>query len=263
MSQRVFCKGFTLVELLVVMTLILMLAAMSYPAYWKVKEHAYNVKCQQHLRGIGRAFAMYATECGSWFPPCHENKVAAKQKDVPWKMMLSIYMGGYNWEDYNKKRVPLHKAFTDPTRGYGEGNYMASLGQFAPVTATAKAETYQGESVKDYNQWLKEQSKLIPRPMNLHDFKYLAHAASVCCGIQPTLHCGYTSGSSQDDNPLQFARPEENRKATAGIEFRHSERANVLFMDGHVQEFVKKDTEAGRDLIDRFNKRYMIESAYH
>lgn len=63
-------KGFTLLELLVVMTIISTLAAILLPALGRAREAAKRVSCQSNLKQWGVIFKMYASEAnGGYWPP--------------------------------------------------------------------------------------------------------------------------------------------------------------------------------------------------
>lgn len=63
--------GFTLVELLVVMAIISILAAMLLPALTKAREQARSVSCRSNLKQIGLGFGMYQADYDEYFPSCN------------------------------------------------------------------------------------------------------------------------------------------------------------------------------------------------
>ncbi|MCE5340687.1 MAG: prepilin-type N-terminal cleavage/methylation domain-containing protein [Planctomycetaceae bacterium] len=67
LGQQTHKKGFTLVELLVVISIIAMLLAVLMPALSKAKKLAQGVVCAAHMRGIGTGMLAYVTEF-QYFP---------------------------------------------------------------------------------------------------------------------------------------------------------------------------------------------------
>ncbi len=71
-------RGFTLVELLVVISVIALLISILLPSLRKAREQAKQVKCAAHLSGFGRGFFGYAVEnndylCSGSFDPDVDN----------------------------------------------------------------------------------------------------------------------------------------------------------------------------------------------
>jgi prepilin-type N-terminal cleavage/methylation domain-containing protein/prepilin-type processing-associated H-X9-DG protein len=62
-------RGFTLVELLVVVSIIAVLIAILLPALAKAREQAKLIQCQSNERAIGQFFAMYGSDGSRFYPP--------------------------------------------------------------------------------------------------------------------------------------------------------------------------------------------------
>lgn len=61
-------RGFTLVELLVVISIIALLIALLLPALSAAREVARQTNCMSNLRQVGLAFQMYANDNNEWLP---------------------------------------------------------------------------------------------------------------------------------------------------------------------------------------------------
>ncbi len=67
-------KGFTLVELLVVISIIALLVSILMPALGKAREQAMSVKCKAHLKGLGVALLAHAGDNNHSMIPIIDNE---------------------------------------------------------------------------------------------------------------------------------------------------------------------------------------------
>jgi len=96
-TNRRLQRGFTLVELLVVIGIIAVLVAMLLPSLNKAKMAAMDVQCASQLRQIGTALQMYANDYGGFHPaPASFAYTSATSGTCPstWDGALWVYLGG-------------------------------------------------------------------------------------------------------------------------------------------------------------------------
>jgi prepilin-type N-terminal cleavage/methylation domain-containing protein/prepilin-type processing-associated H-X9-DG protein len=74
MSNRRTSRGFTLVELLVVIGIIALLISVLLPALGKARQQANLVQCQSNMRTIGQMISIYVAENNGWLPPSWSSK---------------------------------------------------------------------------------------------------------------------------------------------------------------------------------------------
>ena len=85
--------AFTLVELLVVITIIAILAALLLPTLSKAKQKAQGSSCLNNLRQLQFGWTMYASEFHDHLPLNHGGDAAGKSADIP------CWVAGQMWLD--------------------------------------------------------------------------------------------------------------------------------------------------------------------
>lgn len=238
--------GFSLVELLVVIGIIAVLIAILLPTLNRVREHANRIKCAANLRSIGQAMTMY-THQYRYYPGHTGGWVGGA---LIWPTRLRPFLGGEQ------------KVFHCPTRGpefeWDRSRQVSafSLGDYSTHATPAHS---------GYGYELGE-VMLIPGPGLWFSYAYNAHGTQFSWGAFGSVdrQRGLGAWIIGDDTryrelPVSRVRVPSEMIAVAdtsdvhqgshglGGAYKgypanlHSGGANVLFCDGHVQWYLKKE----------------------
>jgi prepilin-type processing-associated H-X9-DG protein/prepilin-type N-terminal cleavage/methylation domain-containing protein len=211
-------KGFTLVELLVVISVIGLLAALGIPAIKTAQDKAKQAACNSNLKQLGVALSAYLAENNGTFPGHH-----TMSGIIVWPHRLRPYLGNNHdlfWCPAEDRNAKWPVTYTSPTPH--SNPQLASYGY------------YQGETIfrpntrfsYGYNDWGTGQGGLgasVDDPANP-----LPRVTTI---VKPSQM--YAIGDTTSDEAWDTAiDPYNDREAPKG---RHGGGANMLFVDGHVE----------------------------
>ena len=122
-------ENFTLIELLIVITIIAILAAMLLPALNSAREKAFSVQCLSNQKSLGMATAQYMQDSQDWIPFVQES--FDNHPPYEWKVLLDPYVQrrakylkhGFTGINQRIFRCPSWKEFghTFSEKGYDGG----------------------------------------------------------------------------------------------------------------------------------------------
>jgi prepilin-type N-terminal cleavage/methylation domain-containing protein/prepilin-type processing-associated H-X9-DG protein len=92
MKKQLYKSGFTLVELLVVISIIAVLLAVLMPSLQKARESAKNVVCKNNLKQIGYGISLYAEDHSQAMPPSWLNYDSSPSSNN-FMAIISPYLG--------------------------------------------------------------------------------------------------------------------------------------------------------------------------
>lgn len=241
-------SGYTLIELMVVIGIIAILSVLVTGGWRMFRAAATGAACTNNLRQLSAAVTLYTGDHSGFFPPYVEYSKDGQRK---W------YFGNET---------------TPPGTAEGDRDLDRTAGPLYPyIEAVGKIEVCQGfnyanalwkEKFKGasygygYNWWLGGRSGGMP--MNLAQLK----------GASTILLFGDCGQVNTFQPPASRTKPMieefyiiDEKERT--VHFRHNGRANILFIDGHVESFKPyagtTDTRIKGEIVGRITKRGSLE----
>ncbi|RRJ96170.1 DUF1559 domain-containing protein [Opitutaceae bacterium TAV4] len=222
----VACRAFTLVELLTVIAIIGILAAIIIPVTIRARDAARNVKCKGNLRALCLAANLYMNETGT-FPPTTLNGTGS------WHQRLNPYLTGrVSTEKGEVYACPSQANREVASDGKHRKGYM--INPLLWINATSTKPAVRVSSVPR----LSEVSLLF-------DGTQTAVAADGSGGEIPSSTALSNSLSRDPADADKFVDPGPDTdgasitSSNANIRYRHGGAANFGFCDGSVRSLKK------------------------
>ncbi len=249
-----FLNGFTLIELMVVIAIIGLVAAMLFPVFGRVREGARRSSCQSNLKQIGMALIQYSQDydekqVADWFGP-----------DPGATEAEGTVNGRYKWCDAIYPYLNTKQVFTCPSDNtdlyvnYSEltaGQTTTSYGSYVinhSYRGCATTAGCVGSSVVE--PWTPPVSHpILDEIVNLSSVAAPERTVWVMDAVG-NFCFGPSSGTFDvdDESPRQLDNAVERHLATT----------DVLWCDGHVKA-VNLDTLAARDATGSFMPAFTIQ----
>jgi prepilin-type N-terminal cleavage/methylation domain-containing protein/prepilin-type processing-associated H-X9-DG protein len=223
-------SGFTLVELLVVISIIAMLLAILMPSLQKARDGAKLVMCQSNVKQQGVASLMYCQDNGDAIVPYFSGDEAKNTQRI-WPTYLAPYigskkgaksarMGGY-WMEKNIEDNVL-KVFKCPSqKDPFMWNYYLRYG----INRVHSSNVY-------YQPYRVLKLSAIPHPstrLQIADSMDTVPSSKNFTGNRGPL------GFNNTLHPGEFIMPAESIVYCWPVGDRHKLGANAIFLDGHIK----------------------------
>ncbi len=238
-------RGFTLVELLVVIGIIALLISILLPSLARARQSAANVACMSNMRQIGTAIRMYAGDNGDRLPVGNYGKWIdspddSLDDDTRWYQLINPYLGGIG--------------NTEKTTQSGNGGILSKVIQCPEPAVPSGRNHYSANPI------------VMPRKDEINKgWKVgrlsMRNGTDVALIVEGTQVAGHWNWSAEPvawaiDHAIVFWAPgsDTRRQAKiwvsrnadevnwayppgADIRFRHmgNTSGNILFADGHVE----------------------------
>ena len=203
-------RSFTLIELLVVIAIIAILAGMLLPALNNARKTARSAKCTGNLKEIARLFLFYNDDYDGHYPHPYTMRNGTASNKYFFTKLGDLY----NVQIGEKYADTIFRCPDHPTQGFIDGVFATSYG----------ANIY---------GFIGTESPLDTAVLNYKKNNHFSSPSKTCMTGDNYNHwrIDFNGGPTDVVNV--------NLHTKAYISFRHNQRANFAFLDGHVESRTK------------------------
>lgn len=254
--------GFTLVELLVVISIIALLIGILLPSLRRAREQAKSTVCLSHLRSLGQGIAMYALDSNDALLPSRmpnlgdgvnwQSQIAGGLKYRPtFLAVLGAYVGVPAFDDPQPIKASIDR--------FGEAGDRQDYGDDVYLCPSRATWTDERNGAYGYNYQFLGNSRLRTSadPTSFKNWPVRLNVVRTPSNCVAVADCMGTAASFAAKRPYQNNSRDEDRYGNEGfnldpprvdpvdgemasgpthrtaVDPRHINRASVLFVDGH------------------------------
>jgi prepilin-type N-terminal cleavage/methylation domain-containing protein/prepilin-type processing-associated H-X9-DG protein len=234
--------GFTLVELLVVIGILVVLIAILLPALSRARQSALRVACSSNLRQIGVALVAYTSEHRGWYPAPAFGSAALPEDWVHWQPGRNVREGTimhYLGRDPEVLKCPMGVPERGPTIRPGTSlpPYPYSYAVNVLFTGYSYFAPFRPYGACKANHVINPSRKILALEedtIGINDGMWSA-------GSGDHLSQLATLVSVRHDRGVEAVAP----RLLLDARYLEAGRGNVLFADGHCEFFHRRDTHVG------------------